>query len=200
MYPKVKVREQEQDDLHIALDHERSSLLSLDAFESLSIHDFNAPVNGSDDDAPASVVRVPKSYITNSTTPLIPVSKGVEKKNDNNNKVVEDSKQNIRASSIPRPRAVLSSPDNDGMIGSRNKTKKAEVLSGLKNHNLCQNRHTQCKVTPRPVAFGSHMNTRRETKEVVDGKTDLRVKKGSFIADQSPRAHPSKGKPHSIRI
>ncbi|PON44370.1 hypothetical protein PanWU01x14_267590 [Parasponia andersonii] len=40
---------------------------------------------------------------------------------ENKRHLVKDSKPNVRASSVPRPRAVLSSPDNDGMIGSRNK-------------------------------------------------------------------------------
>ncbi|GLT49045.1 hypothetical protein SLA2020_226290 [Shorea laevis] len=35
----------------------------------------------------------------------------------------EEKKLSGRAASVPRPRAVLSSPDNDGMIGKRNSLK-----------------------------------------------------------------------------
>ncbi|XP_059632302.1 uncharacterized protein LOC132274946 [Cornus florida] len=193
MYPKVKVREQEQDD------QDRSFLPSLEAFESLSIHDFDSPANESKYGSPASIVRIPTHHISNSATPAVPVVKEAGKNNSSNRKDVEDSKPNIRAGSILRPRAVLSSPDNDGMIRSRKKT-RAELMSGLKNHNLCQNRHTQCKVEPRTIVAESPISMRRDSKDAADRKTDPKGRKVSFVADPSKTTHLGKGKPLCVRI
>ncbi|CAK9139557.1 unnamed protein product [Ilex paraguariensis] len=185
MYPKVKVRDQEEDD---QFGYE-SSLQSSKGFESLSIHEFPSPAWECED--PPSIVRISGSNISNSAMPTVPASKG----KSNNKKVVGDNKPNIRASSVPRPRAVLSSPDNDGVIGSKNRTR--EVLSGLKNHNLCQHRHTQCKVTPRPIVFGSPVDTRGQLTVAADSRKDLQGKRRSGIADQSQRTHLRKEKPQS---
>lgn len=130
MYPKVKVREEARDDEDV---YGRSFYQALD---SLSLHSYPSPaVKEHKDESPPVVVRIPKSYVSKSDMPLAPVSKGSAKSINRN--VIEEEKQNIRASSVPRPRAVLSSPDNDGIVRSKNKT-RAELLSGLKNHNSCQ--------------------------------------------------------------
>ncbi|XP_052206414.1 uncharacterized protein LOC127810875 isoform X2 [Diospyros lotus] len=181
MYPKVKVREEEDDDV--------INVHALDGLQSLSIHDVDSPVREFEDDSPASIVRIPKSYIPGATSPTIPLSRG-EGENDSKKKALEDKKTNTRASSVPRPRAVLSSPDNDVMIRSRNKAKTG-LLSGLKDNDSCQNRHTQCKVTPRRSAFETTKTTRRVSVEVADGlrgsghnhkqvKTDSRTLKWRF--------------------
>ncbi|XP_058770833.1 uncharacterized protein LOC131644367 [Vicia villosa] len=59
----------------------------------------------------------------------------------------DENKVNIRASSIPRPRAVISSPENDLLIGNRNKIGNGRP-STPKNSNVSPNRHSlaQCKV------------------------------------------------------
>ncbi|WJX12281.1 hypothetical protein P8452_02796 [Trifolium repens] len=59
----------------------------------------------------------------------------------------DENKVNIRASSIPRPRAVISSPENDQVIGNRNKIGKGR-LSASKNSTVSPNRHAlaHCKV------------------------------------------------------
>ncbi|THG19758.1 hypothetical protein TEA_008312 [Camellia sinensis var. sinensis] len=149
-----------------------------------------------EDDSPPSIVRIPKSYIANSAIPMIPLPKG-EGKSSNKKKAMEDSRPNIRSSPIPRPRAVLSSPVNDGVIGGRNKA-KIEVLSGLKDHNLRQTRHTQCKVIPRRSTVETPITTKRESKEAADGKTDLEQKKGSAKANPRQRADLRKGKFDSV--
>lgn len=91
-----------------------------------------------EDNSLPSVVRIPKSYVSKPVMPMAPVSKGsvftsvsclmCDRHNSIqilikfiifcwtgsaksvNRKIVEEEKQNIRASSVPRPRAVLSSP------------------------------------------------------------------------------------------
>ncbi|KAF6144466.1 hypothetical protein GIB67_024693 [Kingdonia uniflora] len=52
-----------------------------------------------------------------------------------NVKELEDERPNIRASSVPPPRAVLSSPDNDGLIGNKKALFK-DRSSVLKRHSL----------------------------------------------------------------
>uniref|UniRef100_A0A803LS46 Uncharacterized protein n=1 Tax=Chenopodium quinoa TaxID=63459 RepID=A0A803LS46_CHEQI len=70
----------------------------------------------------------------------------------------DDIKPHIRASSIPRPRAVISSPDNDQILGSKyqkrsqsrqleGKCTRMSHTSALKNYNLPQRRQTGGKCT-----------------------------------------------------
>lgn len=187
------MRDQDQDDRH-----KRSSLPSLRAFDSLSIHDSCYPVKDYEDDTPSPILRIPKTCVPKIAMPIISISKGEEK----NIKEIdeEDDRLNIRASPIPRPRAVLSSPDNDGVIGSKNKA-KAEGPSPLRNHNLVQNRQRQCKVNSRPgVVTESPISSGRKPKEVTDNKSDLKGKKGSAIAVPSQRTQLRRGKPSSERI
>ncbi|CAL5392262.1 unnamed protein product [Camellia sinensis] len=237
VYPKVKVREQEEDDdLLTVYDHDKATHLSgiekrssflvwchehieehqqkrEDGMGSLKMccvvrdgqgvrlwsdqsHGNSPLVWECEDDSPPSIVRIPKSYIANSAIPMIPLPKG-EGKSSNKKKAMEDSRPNIRSSPIPRPRAVLSSPVNDGVIGGRNKA-KIEVLSGLKDHNLRQTRHTQCKVIPRRSTVETPITTKRESKEAADGKTDLEQKKESAKANPRQRADLRKGKFDSV--
>ncbi|KAF7150575.1 hypothetical protein RHSIM_Rhsim02G0043800 [Rhododendron simsii] len=200
MYPKVKVREQGEDDLIAFKVHEGP----LKDFESRPIHDLSSSVTECEDDSPRSVVRIPESYISNSAIRMTPLSKA-EGKSDIKVKDAEDNKQNVKATSVLRPRAVLSSPDNDGVFGNRNKDgvignrskAKAELLSDLKNHNLCQNRHTRCKVTPKRSTNENSITKKGESKEAGDSKSELKVRGRSTIANQTQRVHLGKGKPNS---
>ncbi|GLU22296.1 hypothetical protein SLE2022_383840 [Rubroshorea leprosula] len=100
MYPKVKVRlEQDKDD--------SGSILSFALVESFSSQEKE---NQWDSDSPPIVARVTKAN-------SISASKVVNNQKNNG----EERKLSERAASVPRPRAVLSSPDNDGMIGNRNR-------------------------------------------------------------------------------
>ncbi|XP_022872673.1 uncharacterized protein LOC111391655 isoform X2 [Olea europaea var. sylvestris] len=146
MYPRVKVRVETNEENQYA--YEKSSLQSLKGFQWLSLDD-----SSSLDESPQSPVRIPGSY--------------VPKSKDNKKTVLEEKPVNVRASSIPRPRAVLSSP-------------------GQKNHNLCQNRHTQCKVIPRYAA--SFTSSIVGNKEAVERKNDYRAK------GTSPSAGPQRRK------
>ncbi|KAL8483170.1 hypothetical protein ACS0TY_026013 [Phlomoides rotata] len=126
MYPKVKVRVHgEEADQY---DYEKASLQSLKAFEWLSSHNFTST---------GSVVRVPCAYYPKTPPPSFLSSKGTNKEKT----VVEENQKNVRATSAPRPRAVLSSPDNDGIIGGRTQAKR-QLFSGQKKRDSSQNRHT----------------------------------------------------------
>ncbi|KAH7522007.1 hypothetical protein FEM48_Zijuj07G0092200 [Ziziphus jujuba var. spinosa] len=150
-----------------------------------------------EDVSPPSIAKVPKSYMPSVAIPTISVPEEAEKKNE---KFEEDNQQNIRASSIPRPRAVLSSPSpsayNDVVIGNKNRV-KTERPSVLKNRKTIQNRHALCKVIPSRTAENS-MNMKK-SKEVPD-ESNLKGKKASAVTVPSQRRNPRTGKPSSIRI
>ncbi|XP_062079687.1 uncharacterized protein LOC133784283 [Humulus lupulus] len=113
MYPRVKVRAQED-----CFSPQIDSKPTTTAQQEKENQNSDSPL--------LPIARILKAYVLNSTMELNSASK-VEKKRP----VVKDSKPNLGASSVPRPRAVLSSPDNDGLIGSRNKLLK-ERSSALK--------------------------------------------------------------------
>ncbi|OVA02319.1 hypothetical protein BVC80_9099g119 [Macleaya cordata] len=172
VYPKVKVREQEEeDDDDFRLQEEKNSLMLLKVFESLALKVQNSPGKEYQSDSPPSVARIPKFYSPILAAPSISSSKGEQK---NEKQIEEDTKSNIRASSVPRPRAVLSSPDNDGLIGHINQLSR-ERPSVLKKNGLGENPRAQSKVNPRCVKARSPINTRREPKETTDSKTYLNI-------------------------
>ncbi|XVF81055.1 hypothetical protein PTKIN_Ptkin15bG0125800 [Pterospermum kingtungense] len=116
MYPRVKVRVQEDDD-HFPPPNDSDSSLFLRLIESLSKQEKENQIN-----SPPSNARITKAYVRSPETKLLSASKGTVKDKEQINK---DAKSNVKANSVPPPRAVLSSPDNDGMIGSRNKLNHA---------------------------------------------------------------------------
>ncbi|KAK7356460.1 hypothetical protein VNO80_15732 [Phaseolus coccineus] len=149
MYPKVKVR------------HDDDAELGLKAFVSLYLHP-SSPVTDNKVVSMPTVVKVPECYVPHVAIPRprvhvtedsedfslasdSSVTTGSEKDDS-----IDGSKVNIRASPIPPPRAVISSPDNDIMIGNRNKTRDGR-LSASKNGAMLQNRHAHCKVKSHDV-------------------------------------------------
>ncbi|PIN05001.1 hypothetical protein CDL12_22461 [Handroanthus impetiginosus] len=177
MYPKVKVRVQREEADQYA--YEKNSLESLKAFEWLSLHHVS-----SSDESPQPVVRVPRSYAPKSPTPSFLASK---EETNKKKAVVEENQKNISASSAPRPRAVLSSPDNDEIIGSKAQARR-ELLSGLKNQNPCQNRHTQCKIFPKSESADSFGPAQGYSKESAEPKNSIRSKGRTTLADSITRA------------
>ncbi|BAT99206.1 hypothetical protein VIGAN_10060500 [Vigna angularis var. angularis] len=108
MYPKVKVR------------HDDDGELGLKAFLSLYLQP-SSPVTDNKVVAMPSVVRIPECYVPHVAIPRVPltedsgdfsvesdssVTTGSEKAGS-----TDENKVNIRVSSIPPPRAVISSPD-----------------------------------------------------------------------------------------
>ncbi|KAJ6897604.1 hypothetical protein NC652_024411 [Populus alba x Populus x berolinensis] len=191
MYPKVKVRTDGRDDQHA---HDWSSLLSLKDIQFLCLQDPCVPVKGHQDVSPPIVAKIPKSYVPNVIMPKVSVSEEAEKKSNS----TEEDRLNIRASSIPRPRAVLSSPDNDAVIGSNNWTKVARPTAS-KNNKLMESRHEPCKVVPGQITDASPSNTRK-SKNTSDNKSELKVKKWSPPEASSQRRKIATDKPRFMRI
>ncbi|XP_076889114.1 uncharacterized protein LOC143539785 [Bidens hawaiensis] len=54
------------------------------------------------------------------------------------------AQSNSKSSTVLPPRAVISSPENDTMLGTKTKNKTKIQEAGLKDHNSCQNRHVKC--------------------------------------------------------
>ncbi|XP_062150006.1 uncharacterized protein LOC133858543 [Alnus glutinosa] len=191
-YPKVKVREQDDRE-----DLKGISLLPMNGGSCF-------PVKDHEDISPPYVAKIPASYVPSvlmSTTsvseglimPTISVSEEAEK---NDNFFEEDDKINIRVSSILRPRAVLSSPDNDAVIGNKNRM-KVKQPSALKNHNLVQSRHVRCKVISSKITE-SPINT-RYSKDADDSKSDIRGNKGLATAAPSQKSYLRTKKSSSVR-
>ncbi|KAL2325038.1 hypothetical protein Fmac_024096 [Flemingia macrophylla] len=143
MYPKVKVT------------HDHDSQLGLKAFLSLYLNPSPSPVSDKKVVTTPSIVKAPKCHVPQVTIPRVPVTEdsgdfsltsdssgatGSEKDDS-----TDENKVNIRASSIPPPRAVISSPDNDELIGNRNKIRDGR-LSASKNGAVLPNRHAHLKV------------------------------------------------------
>ncbi|KAL9390092.1 hypothetical protein Peur_018697 [Populus x canadensis] len=191
MYPKVKVRTDGRDDQHA---HDWSSLLSLKDIQFLCLQDSCVPVKGHQDVSPPIVARIPKSYVPNVIMPKVSVSEEAEKKSNS----TEEDRLNIRASSIPRPRAVLSSPDNDAVIGSNNRTKVARPTAS-KNNKLMESRHEPCKAVPGQITDASPTSTRK-SKNTSDNKSELKVKKWSPPEASSQRRKIATDKPRFMRI
>ncbi|PIN00197.1 hypothetical protein CDL12_27298 [Handroanthus impetiginosus] len=171
MYPKVKVREQNEG--ADQYDYGKSSLQSLKAFEWLSL-DHASP---SCDDSPQSVVRIPGSYVPTSPSPCLIPSK--EETNKKKWTIWGKNQKSVRATLAPRVRAVLSSPENDRISRSKTQTRR-ELLSDLKSHNSCQNRHTKCKfsTTHSAEVFGPN------NKGSIECKNDMRTKEGKSLGNR----------------
>ncbi|WCJ24122.1 hypothetical protein M5689_006105 [Euphorbia peplus] len=215
MYPKVKVRTEAESDEHDLHEHNWSSLLSLKDISFLLKQDSRFPAKKYRDLSPPCIARVPKSYVPNIILPTYVVSpsesasEGSDKKSNISD---EEDRPNIRASSVPRPRAVLSSPVNDAVIGNRNRV-KALRPSVLKNQNGVQSRHTPGKTVRDQAVDDKNSPSLRKPNDTTDTKIDLRVKKGSETCDAkidvrvkkgstttTPRRSFTASKPSCVRI
>ncbi|XP_022937426.1 uncharacterized protein LOC111443687 isoform X7 [Cucurbita moschata] len=159
IYPKVKVRDENELDDHPAVNEQkRSYLLSLKDLESLFLEDSSSSSGKEHRVSPSSTAKVPKVYSPNVVKPS--TSESQDKR---------CNRVNTRASSIPMPRAVLSSPENDLMIGKKNR-KTTEKPSVLKNHNSVQSRHSQCKTVARHSGNENPICSRKSKETVVNSK------------------------------
>lgn len=161
MYPKLKVRSQDQDAKYGG--GINPSLPGLKALNSLFHGDFSSPAkHESKPNSKKLEAEAPSPKNLGSITPL----SASKYKNERGE---EDIRPHIRASPIPRPRAVLSSPINDDMIGS-NKAKRRteERTSVLKPHQLVQ----KCNVTAKHSASGRPKSGHEVSKEATN-KTEI---------------------------
>ncbi|KAH6778092.1 hypothetical protein C2S52_006400 [Perilla frutescens var. hirtella] len=171
---KVKVREGfEEADQY---DYERSSLQSLKAFEWLSLDHYSY------DKSQGSVhVRIPGSSFPKSPTPGFQAS---EEEINKNKRALKGggSNKHVRATSAPRlcSRAVLSSPDRERLIGSKTQTRR-ELLSPLKSHNSCLNRHTRCKIRSGDAEITAQQG---HNKHPTESKKNIRAKGRPTPADK----------------
>ncbi|XP_061356807.1 uncharacterized protein LOC133301201 [Gastrolobium bilobum] len=187
MYPRVKVRQEPNQE-----DDDDLRDLGLKAFISPSVHASPSPVVNQKVVSVPSIVKVPKCYVV----PRVSVtedfgdssltcdSSSEPEKEDN----TDDNKVNIKASSIPRPRAVISSPDNDILIGNRNRNRDGR-LSAPKNGTV-QNRHAHCKVKSHDVT-DIPPDTRKYkepgSKHKIDPVEKKKVHKGSIKSENVAR-------------
>ncbi|XP_058752634.1 uncharacterized protein LOC131625825 [Vicia villosa] len=125
MYPRVSVRVPEQED-NVYSEYDSGILSLLKLIESLH---FEEEENHNKSEPPSMCKNTkgcPQHIITRRFTPS---TKGMLK---NNKQVREVPKENTRPSCVIRPRAVLSSPDNDELIGSINDLKNNISLTKRK--------------------------------------------------------------------
>ncbi|CAN1279067.1 hypothetical protein LINPERPRIM_LOCUS16873, partial [Linum perenne] len=201
VYPKVKVRSEDEDDRHWG------SLLSLKDIQFLTIQETRFPVKLLQDIAvkrgqevspsPSPNAKIPKHYVPSlilpqqPETPTTPVSVSTESSatDTKSNPDEGDDRPLIRAGSIPPPRAVLSSPQNDALIGNKNRVAKPTTRpSALRNKNSIQERHVQqCKVMPRTPIDDSAVRSRKSKDQLPAEKTDHKGKKGTSAAVSSRR-------------
>ncbi|XP_023635097.1 uncharacterized protein LOC17880684 isoform X2 [Capsella rubella] len=130
MYPKLKAN-------HEAGKYkQRSSCLNSNSFQS------PASENNQEDDMQIYVAKIPKIYI-----PSVLISESESTTEMNKPIRVSDIevKHKPKASPILRPRAVVSSPDNDAMIGNINKIEERKAKKVLKNGDHIKNRASQPK-------------------------------------------------------
>ncbi|KAL9664603.1 hypothetical protein QQ045_020008 [Rhodiola kirilowii] len=198
MYPKVKVQNpvDQEDDFGFSW----SEISSPDVYQS---------------DSPKCVIRVPTAQILKHLRH--PTPEPIVDHKGNKSEEADISSTIARSISVPRPRAVLSSPDNDDMIGSKN-SKRVIQPSPLQNHNIAQNRHVpSCKVIPTQTPTESPISTTRKPTsalkahtpsstnswriikgkpKAVRDKTPIKVKQSSIVAS-SQKAHLKTERPNS---
>ncbi|KAL5066964.1 hypothetical protein RYX36_017851, partial [Vicia faba] len=123
-YPRVKVRVPKQED-NVYNEYDSGILSFLKLIESLHLEEEEYR-SKSEPSICKKTMACPQHIITRRFTPSL---KGMLK---NNKQVREVPKENTRPSCVIRPRAVLSSPDNDELIGSINDLKNNISLTKRK--------------------------------------------------------------------
>ncbi|KAI3918945.1 hypothetical protein MKW98_017393 [Papaver atlanticum] len=189
-YPKVKVRSEDDD---FCSHKEKNCLMLLKVFETLSLQVQASPGKELENDIPPSVARVPKLYSPVLAAPSTSSSKGAQK---HEKQIEEDTKSNNGASSVLRPRAVLSSPDNDGMIGHINRLSRV-LPSVTKKKELGEITCVPSKVNPRCVKAKSPVNMRRESKETSETKVFLNITRSPDLTAPKQKSGPRKVKASS---
>ncbi|KAL5792681.1 hypothetical protein ACOSP7_001275 [Xanthoceras sorbifolium] len=194
MYPRVRVRVQEQQDGQVSPPNDRGPFLFLRLLESLSLQDCSLPKENHCNSSPAN------AKVTMTCVPDVKLESDSASTEKNNTDIHKDTKLNARVSSIPRPRAVLSSPENDGMIGNRNKLQKYTTFSSPKKLNSTEQKmRAQTAAIPNPVKTRSPLSARKGSRDAMsDNKRALTQTKLSKSGIQRRKASLQEGKPSSI--
>ncbi|CAH8275804.1 unnamed protein product [Arabidopsis lyrata] len=151
MYPKVKA------DNEACNYKQRSSCLNSNYLQT------RVSENNQEDDFQIHVAKIPKIYI-----PSVLMSESESKEMNKRIRGADiEVKPTTKASPILRPRAVVSSPDNDAMIGNINMIEERKAKKGLKSDDHIRSRASQpknidtnVKISHRIVAKQSGVNSR----------------------------------------
>ncbi|GAY40238.1 hypothetical protein CUMW_050440 [Citrus unshiu] len=131
--PRVRIKEQQQEEEkaenHFSPPNDKGSILFLRVLESLALADSSS-TKENQSGSPPSIARIKKACNS--------ASKDISK----------DIKQNHKVRSVMRPRAVLSSPDNDRLIGNGNKFDNKRCSSSTKKLILDRQNKMPAKTTP----------------------------------------------------
>ncbi|KAL4273110.1 hypothetical protein GQ457_13G026330 [Hibiscus cannabinus] len=187
VFPRVKVKDQDRDDQQVIKDYKINSVLSLKDVLFLSMLDSSFPVKRHEDVSPMPTARIPKSYVPEVEKHSDTSSEGSEKSKTKAEE--EEARPNIRASSTPRPRAVISSPDNDAVIRYKNKIEGRQPTA-LKNHDTVQNRHTT-----RTHIFARSPVRTTKSKNDDDRNVEIKGKKGPVPTVSTRRKQPLTERP-----
>ncbi|XP_018827145.1 uncharacterized protein LOC108995926 isoform X1 [Juglans regia] len=183
MNPIVKVKAQDD---QFSPRNDTGLLLFLRTIDTLSMQaeDYQSH-------SPSPVDRITKVHVPNIQTQSSPMSEGTMKNNVKH--ISTNSKSNVSANSVLRPRAVLSSPDNDGMIGSINKLMEDRSLDHSKKEK--KPLPAQIKTVHNQVKAAVSLNTRKGSKEVSDRKSGIKQRKsGPEPVTQKQKPRPGEGK------
>ncbi|XP_042974270.1 uncharacterized protein LOC122305793 isoform X2 [Carya illinoinensis] len=189
MNPIVKVRAQDD---QFSPRNDTGLLLFLRTIDTLSMQ-----AEDHQSHSPSPVDRITKVHVPNIRTQSSPMSQGTMKNNFKH--VSTNSKSNVRANSVLRPRAVLSSPDNDGMIGSINKLMEDRSLDHSKKERMAL--PAQIKTVHNQVKAAVPLNTRKGSKEVSDRKSGIKQRKSGpepVTQKQKPRVGEGKSSLHAV--
>ncbi|KAL1342169.1 uncharacterized protein LOC130951668 [Arachis stenosperma] len=130
---------------------------------------------------PSSMVNAPKCYVPPVSSPRVQINEAFQdcslssdsgstgpEKDDS----IDENKINTRACRVHRPRAVISSPYNDRLFGSRNETSNGSS-SPLKNGTPPQNRHAHCNCKAKSHEDADNpLNTRKSKEPDSNGTID----------------------------
>ncbi|XP_024167417.1 uncharacterized protein LOC112173962 isoform X1 [Rosa chinensis] len=162
MHPTVRVRVHQQENYIPPQNDHKSVPVTKVSDESLSI--------------PVKVTQgcsLPlKPRIMKASVPNVPAGQPLSSSKEKSRRLDKDAKPDVRACSAvqPRPRAVLSSPDNDGMIGLVNKLiDKQPSASKVPNtkERVPAAQRQQSKTSPSPMSMTKGSN------RAVSNKTGL---------------------------
>ncbi|KAL2323394.1 hypothetical protein Fmac_027773 [Flemingia macrophylla] len=166
MNPKMKVRVPEQDEEFVYPENNSGTWMFSKLIELLS---FEEEKNQSE--SPPSVSKSTKACPHHVTRRSTPSTKGVLK---SIKRFGESPKVNARSCSVIRPRAVLSSPENDGLIGSINDLNHS-ISAGHGKRDARVKVEAEAKVFCNEVKAGKHSD-REECEALSKGKTPLKAK------------------------
>ncbi|KAJ8749113.1 hypothetical protein K2173_013720 [Erythroxylum novogranatense] len=162
MYPKFKVKVQEQTSHISPLNDDgmsSSCKVIYDSPPGLRVLFSSGKENRSI--SPPLIARITRPYTANLKTQPVYVNKGIEKNINQNSE--NNNKLDVKASPVSRPRAVLSSPDNDKLIGKRNRFDSES--SGQKKSNLqpiAVTRTNPDSPTRKAIKINSHINSKQK--------------------------------------